>query len=177
MNMTESKVVSSTNGCLVTVLRPWISKHIQILVLSLSTCFFYWIFLNLHFKCYPLSHSLPPWELSFHLPSPCFCEDVLPTTYPLLPPRPGIPLHWGTKPWHDQGPFLPLMHDKAIHCYINSWSHGSLHVYSLIGGLVPGSSGVGFWLVDIVLPIRLQTPSAPSDFSLTPPLGTPWSVQ
>jgi hypothetical protein len=34
------------------------------------------------------------------------------------------------------------------------------------------------WLVDIVfLPMRLQTPSAPSVLSLTPPLGTPCSVQ
>jgi hypothetical protein len=35
-------------------------------------------------------------------------------------------------------------------------------VYSLVGGLVPESSG-GVWLVDIVVfPMRLQTPSAPS---------------
>ena len=34
------------------------------------------------------------------------------------------------------------------------------------------------WLVDIVvLPMGLQTPSAPSVLSLTPPLGTLWSVQ
>ena len=33
------------------------------------------------------------------------------------------------------------------------------------------------WLVDIVLPMRLQTPSAPSVLSLTPPLGSPCSVQ
>jgi hypothetical protein len=32
-------------------------------------------------------------------------------------------------------------------------------------------------LVDIVvLPMGLQTPSAPSDLSLTPPIKTPWSV-
>jgi len=36
------------------------------------------------------------------------------------------------------------MPNKAILCYICSWSHGSVHVYSLGGGLVPGSSG---WLV------------------------------
>jgi hypothetical protein len=35
----------------------------------------------------------------------------------------------------------------------------------------------GVWLVDIVvLPMGLQTPSAPSDLSLTPPIKTPWSV-
>jgi hypothetical protein len=32
-------------------------------------------------------------------------------------------------------------------------------------------------LVDIVLPMGLETPSAPSVHSLTPPFGTPWSVQ
>jgi hypothetical protein len=35
----------------------------------------------------------------------------------------------------------------------------------------------GTWLVDVVLPMGLQTPSAPSVLSLTPPLGTPCSVQ
>ena len=34
-----------------------------------------------------------------------------------------------------------LMPDNAILCYICGWSHGSLHVYSLEGGLVPESSG------------------------------------
>jgi hypothetical protein len=34
------------------------------------------------------------------------------------------------------------MSDKAILCYICNWSYGSLHAYSsLLGGLVPGSSG------------------------------------
>ena len=38
---------------------------------------------------------------------------------------------------------LPLMPDKAIFWYISTWSHGSLHVYSLVSSLVPMSSGVG----------------------------------
>jgi hypothetical protein len=65
-------------------------------------------------------------------------------TYLPLPHHPSNPLHWNTKPSQDQRPFLPLMSDKAILWYICSWSHGFLHVYSLIGGLVPrnpGSSG------------------------------------
>ena len=33
------------------------------------------------------------------------------------------------------------MSDKAILCYICNWSHASPHVYSFVGGLVPGSSG------------------------------------
>ena len=44
---------------------------------------------------------------------------------------------------------LPLIPDKVILCYICCWSHGSLHVYSLLGGLVPGSYGGGAsgWLI------------------------------
>jgi hypothetical protein len=68
------------------------------------------------------------------------------------------------------------MSDKAILCCICGWSHRSLHVYSLVGLQSLGVLGV--WLVDIVVPpMRLQTPSAPSVLSLTPPLGTPCSVQ
>jgi hypothetical protein len=41
---------------------------------------------------------------------------------------------------------LPLMSNKAILCHICSHCHGYLHVYSLIGGPVPGSSGgSGLW--------------------------------
>jgi hypothetical protein len=42
----------------------------------------------------------------------------------------------------DQRPLLPMMPDKAILCYICTWSH----VYS-VGGLVPGSSGGSGWLI------------------------------
>jgi hypothetical protein len=64
------------------------------------------------------------------------------------------------------------MPDKAILCYICSWSHRSDHVNSLVGDLVPGSSGGGgglAGLIDIVvLSMGLQTPSV---LPLTPPLG------
>jgi hypothetical protein len=43
----------------------------------------------------------------------------------------------------DQKPLLPLMSNKAIFCYKCSWSHGSLHMYSLVGSLIPGSFGGG----------------------------------
>jgi hypothetical protein len=39
------------------------------------------------------------------------------------------------------------MLDKGILCYICSWSHGSLHVYYLVGGLVPEKSGESGWLL------------------------------
>ena len=64
-----------------------------------------------------------------------------------LSPCPRIPLHWGIEPSEDRGPLLPLMPNKAILCYIWGWRHGSLHVYSLVGGLVPGSSGGSGWLI------------------------------
>jgi hypothetical protein len=69
------------------------------------------------------------------------------------------------------------MPDKAILCYICSWSHGSLHPCIFFGQWF---SPWEFWwvlLVDIVvLPMELQTPSALSVLPLTPPLGTPCSV-
>jgi hypothetical protein len=44
------------------------------------------------------------------------------------------------------------MSHKAILCYICSWRHGSLHVYSLVGNLFQGSSvGIGW----IILPFLL----------------------
>ena len=101
----------------------------------------------------------------------------------LLPYHPSIPLHWGIKYPKDQGPPPPLMPDKAIDSYMCSWSLESLHVYSLVGGLVPWNSGRGRrqesgWLIDIiVLPVGLQTPSAPSVLPLTPPLESTGSVK
>jgi hypothetical protein len=68
-----------------------------------------------------------------------------------------------------------LMFNKAIFCYICSWSHGSLHVYSLVCGLVPGGSGVSGWL--ILLFYGVANHSEPWVLSLTPPLGTLCSVQ
>jgi hypothetical protein len=52
-------------------------------------------------------------------------------------------LHWAIKPPQDH-----LMPDKVIFCYICSWSLGFLHVYSLVGGLVPGDFRTGSgWLI------------------------------
>jgi hypothetical protein len=48
------------------------------------------------------------------------------------------------------------MPNKAILCYIRSWSHGPLHVYSLFSDLVPGISRV-VWLGDtVVLPMKFK---------------------
>ena len=86
------------------------------------------------FPCYPFHNLSIPSFLSSLPFAP-------PPTHPLPPHHSSIPLRWGIKPPQDQGPPLPLISDKAILYYICIWSHGSLHVYSLVGGLVPGSSG------------------------------------
>jgi hypothetical protein len=104
--------------------------------------FFFLFFLDIFFIC--ISNFIPFLDFPFrnllsHLPSSCFYESVFPHTHLLPLPGPGIPLHWGIEPSQDQGLLLLSMSDKAILCYKCSWSHGSLHVYSLVGGLVPWS--------------------------------------
>jgi hypothetical protein len=77
--------------------------------------------------------------------SPLFlwgCSSTLPPTTPSPPLHSHTLGHWA---FTGPGPLLPLMPDKAILCYICSWGH-ALHVYSLVGGLVPGSSEVSGWL-------------------------------
>jgi hypothetical protein len=102
------------------------------LFLSFFLYFFIFIryFLCLHFKFYPLS-SFPLWN-----PHP----SSFSLTHPLPLPCSNIPLHWSIRPSQGQEPLLPLMTHKAIFCYIWDWSLESLLVYSLVGGLVPGSS-------------------------------------
>ena len=41
--------------------------------------------------------------------------------------------------------------DLSSHSYICGWSHGSLHVYTLVGSLVPGSSGGTGWSILLFL--------------------------
>jgi hypothetical protein len=91
---------------------------------------------------------------------------------------PSIPLHWGTyrtfigprtSPPIDAWQGCRLLHMHLWPWVLLAWwlSH-----WELWGG------GGAVWLVDItVLPMGLQTPSAPSVISLTPLLGTTHSVQ
>jgi hypothetical protein len=72
----------------------------------------------------PLSHPFSPCSPIHQHPLPC----------------PGISLHWGIEPSENKGPFLLLMSYKVILWYICGRSHGSLHMYSLVGVLVPGST-------------------------------------
>jgi hypothetical protein len=89
---------------------------------------------------------LSPFQISPQKPpnpscSPCLYEGVPP---PTPPPCPHISLHWGIEHSQEQGPLFPLMPNMAILCYICSRNHGSLHVYSLFGGLDTRSFG---WLI------------------------------
>jgi hypothetical protein len=71
-----------------------------------------------------------------------------------------------------QVPPLPPMPDKAILCYICSWSHGSLQLYSLVGGLVISIVYLTF------LPILLNCPYLSLDkFPPFPWISVvPWTV-
>jgi len=95
-----------------------------------------------------------------------------PPTLSFKTPCSGILLHCGIKPSQDQRPPFPLMPNKAhplLYMQLESWLPPCV---LFVGGLVPGSSGV-----PVVLPTGLQMPSALSVLSLTPPLGTQFSVQ
>ena len=81
------------------------------------------------FLVFPLKTPNPIPRPPAHQPTHC-CFPVL-----------AFPYTGSLSQSQDQGPFLPMMPDKAILCYICGWSHGYLHVYSLVGGLVSGSSG------------------------------------
>ena len=60
-------------------------------------------------------------------PTPSLCPAPLPTHFFMLP-GPNIPFNWGIGPSRDQGPVLQLMNDKAILCYMCSWSRRALGV-------------------------------------------------
>ena len=83
----------------------------------------------------------PP-ETPYPIPTPP-CS----LTHPLPLPCPGIQIH----PSQDQGRLFSLMSNKAIFCYICTWSHESLHGCSFVGGLVPGSSGITGWFILLFL--------------------------
>ena len=109
-------------------------------------CFCFWFLFVCFEECfflirfliylYPFPISLPESPITFTLLL-LLLECSL--THTLLPPHPVSPLLWSMKISQDHGPLLPLMSNKAIF-YIHCWRHESLHVYSLVGCLVPGSS-------------------------------------
>ena len=127
-------------------------------------CFFYQIVLYSHFKCHQFS-QFPlqnPLLSPFPAPQPTHSHSLNST-------------NWGIEPSQDLGPLLPLMTNQAILSYIYSQSHMSHHVFSLIGGLVPRSSGCTDQFILMFLlwgfrPLQLLG-------SLAPSLGTLCSTQ
>jgi hypothetical protein len=97
--------------------------------------------------------QVSPLETPYPIPPPPASMRVF--TPPTHPPtsnfQPSIPLHWGIEHLQAQGPLLSLMFNKAIHCHIGYQSHGSLHVYSLVGGPVSQSSR-GSSLLTLLIP-------------------------
>ena len=86
-----------------------------------------------------------------HPPSPCFYEGTPPPpTHSCFTDLASL-FTGASEPSKDQGPLLSLIFNKAILCYLCGWSHGSLYVYSLVGGLVPGSSEGSGWLILLFL--------------------------
>ena len=65
----------------------------------------------------PFSVSLPPRNTISYPPFPYFYEGVPPPTHSHLPSFSSPTLG------HLLSLLLPLMHDKAIFCYICCWSH------------------------------------------------------
>ena len=93
---------------------------------------FYWIFILFTFQMFsPFQVSLSKTSYPI-LPSPASMRvfSYLPT--PIFPPWHSPTLGHRTPSGPRASP--PTDANKAILCHICSWSHGSLHVYSLIGG-------------------------------------------
>jgi len=83
-------------------------------------------------SAYPLSHPPSSMRVLPHLPTHS-CHTIL--AFPFagsssLQRTKGLPSHW-----------------CQMLCYICSWSHGSLHVFSLVGGLVLVSLWRSGWLI------------------------------
>ena len=134
----ERKIIDLYHASCRKINSNWISKYSSNWNHSIFSFFFYFL-LNI-FIIY-ISNVSPfpgfPSEKPLSYPPTSFSP-----THLLQLPYPGIPLYWGIEPSQDQRPLLPLMSNRATLCYICSWNHGSLHVYYLVGGLVPGSSGL-----------------------------------
>jgi hypothetical protein len=111
-----------------------------------------------------------PSTAPYPIPSPCFYEAAPPSTHSLSPHCPSIPLHRAINPSQDQGASPP----------IDAWK-GLPPLHMQLEPCVPPCVRFGWWfnpwelrgvwLVDIVvLPMGLQTSSAPTVLSLTSPL-------
>ena len=104
------------------------------------------------------------------LPLPLAFMSAPPPIHSLLNHPYSIPLHWSIKP---PSPPIDLKQDHPLLLCI--WGPGSLHIYS--GWWFSPQEFWAVQVVDIVLLMGLEFPSAPSVFPLALPLGSPGSVQ
>jgi hypothetical protein len=124
-----------------------------------------------------LSRFPLPRNFLSHPPFSCFYEVIPPPTHPPTPASlPSHSITLGHRAFIDQGSLLPLMPNKAILYYIYGWSHGSLNVYSFVGGLDPGSSGSWYCCSSygVANPFSSFSPSSNSytgDFTFSPEIG------
>jgi hypothetical protein len=142
--------------------------------------FFLGHFIYLHFKCYPFSWlTFPPPPLPrnslSHPLCPCFYESAHPPTHFCLPTFTFTTLgHQTFTGLRASSPTDVQQAHPLLHMWLEPWVPPCV----LLGWWFSPWELWGIWLVDIVvLPMGLQTPSTPSVLYLTPPLGTPCSVQ
>jgi hypothetical protein len=129
-NIWDWNFVNNFN-CNVLVSRNW--SNIRITSFSLIILTGYFVYL--HFTCYPLFWFLPQ-KPPIASPLPLLLWGCVPTH----PPNPTSPPSYSPTlgHWVFTGPRAssPI---NAILCCICCWSHGFLHVYSLVGSLDNGS--------------------------------------
>jgi hypothetical protein len=152
--------------------------HTPLLKLANSDSFFFMLshfLLDILFiyisNVIPFPNPLP--ETHYPIPSPLLLWGWTPTH----PPTPAsLPLHSSTLGHRAfMGPRASSPIDAQqgyflLHMWLEPWVPPCV----LLGWWF---RSWGLWLVDIVLPMGLQTPSVPPVLSLTPPLGTLYSVQ
>ena len=128
---------------------------------------------------FTISNVIPffsPPSNPYLIPPPSASMRVFP--HPLTPASP--PSNSSTL--ENQGPraYLPTDAQQGHSLfYIYVWSHGSLHVHSLYGNLVPVSSGRGCssdWLILLFFLWGCKLLHQLQSFLLTPPLGNLFSV-
>jgi hypothetical protein len=155
--------------------KEWVSHHHSLHWYSPHDCdvFFIGYFIYLHFKSYPLSWSPPQKTL---IPSPLLlllwgCAPTYPPTLSSLPSHSPTLGHQAFMRPRASSSIDARQGHPLLHIRLESWVPPCV---LLCWWFSPWE----LWLVDIVVfPMGLQTPSAPSVLSLTPPLGTQWSVQ
>jgi hypothetical protein len=114
----------------------------------ISYLFYYWIFSLVIFQMLSTFLVTPP-EIPYPIHTPPASMRVL-SHQPTPPSQPWNSPALGNQSFTGSRASPSIDAKKAILCYICSWSHGFLHVYSLFGGLVPGNSGGSAWLILLV---------------------------